>query len=155
MRAVFWAGEQSGGWVATAVFLGNKTNAPCALDGPIDFIGVSKAGESVTPRSACPRAGQDGCVAPAILPANAPFTGLGENYDPAQYAIVQINGFYRDEQGTPDGLCPPSHEVTPYTLHLRVGDLTFNVRNWATATGALKNGIHAVYGCHGRIGIQS
>jgi hypothetical protein len=86
-----------------------------------------------------------------VLPAHATFTGIGDTYNPADYAQVQVVGQYN---GGPSGEpCTGATKVTPRTLRISIGSITLNVRNWDSRPSPANSAIHAAFGCSGALGI--
>ena len=155
VRAAFRWGGVAGSFLVTSVFLGNTSGQPCALQGPIQFVGLSANGQPVTESSTCNVSvhPHSHCAAPIVLPARAPFTGLGTHYRISDYAIIHIVGHPRDDADAANGACSPRNETTPATLLIEVGSLTFSVRNWDPTVTSTRASDHAVTGCRGNIGL--
>jgi hypothetical protein len=133
LRHRFVFGGGAGGWIVGGISLVNRSDFPCALRGPLRFVGLDSQGGAVTTVSTCDEMvlKHQSCAAPIVLfPA-----GTAQRQEHPSAISVRLYGWSRGG-GPRAGGCPSRRIVSPATLRLSLGDLTFRLLNRDTAGAA-------------------
>ena len=150
LRRRFVLGGGAGGWSVGGLNIVNTSDHPCALLGPVRFVGPNSDGSAATSISTCDDMilKHQSCAAPIVLyPVGTPHPHQHPN------AIsVRLLGWGRG--GANDSGCPPDRMVEPKILSLSLGDLSLRFTNHDPHWEPTKSFPAHMWGC-GDIGIAT
>ena len=149
LRRRFVMGGGAGGWVVGGLTLVNTSHQPCALLGPVRFVGTDSAGHPVTSVSTCDDmvSKHQSCSAPVVLYP----LGTAEPRQHPNAIYVRLLGWGRG--GHNDSGCPQKRVVQPQVLSLDLGDLSLRLPNHDPAWARTESSPGRMWGC-GDIGIM-